>query len=144
MLNITRDLLLVSKLTDDFPCYFLFDKNGIVVKEARTNRILATGNKVNGMYTLTSRRAVALFSIRQQAAAGTLWHQRLGDTNNCVLSLLQSKNKIRVTSSALDLCGVCQMAKSSKLPYSPSTSSANKLFQKVHCDLWGPSSVVSN
>lgn len=122
----------------------MFDKFGVVVKDVRTNKNLETGNKVDNLYTLTSRPAVALFSIQQQATTSTLWHHRLGHANNHVLDLLKSKNKIKVLSSALNLCGVYQMTKSTKLPFSSSTSSTNKIFQKIHCDLWGPTPVISN
>ena len=86
----------------------------------------------------------AFYSTRQQATSGDLWHQRLGHPHTDILQLLV-KNKsivINKTSSSL-LCDACQLGKSCRLPFLSSETVSTKPLERVHCDLWGPSPVVS-
>lgn len=41
------------------------------------------------------------------------------------------------------MCVSCQMAKSSRLPFSASQFVATRPLERIHCDVWGPSPVVS-
>ncbi|KAL1224684.1 Retrovirus-related Pol polyprotein from transposon RE2 [Cardamine amara subsp. amara] len=41
------------------------------------------------------------------------------------------------------MCEACQLGKSSRLPFSDSVYVASRPLERVHCDLWGPSPVVS-
>lgn len=41
------------------------------------------------------------------------------------------------------MCASCQLGKSTRLPFSPSSFVASKLLERIHCDLWGPSQIVS-
>jgi hypothetical protein len=40
------------------------------------------------------------------------------------------------------LCDSCQLGKLSRLPFSCSENSSTGIFDKIHCDLWGPSHVL--
>lgn len=42
------------------------------------------------------------------------------------------------------VCEPCQMGKSSKLPFYTSMSTTLESLDRIHCDLWGPSPIVSN
>jgi len=41
------------------------------------------------------------------------------------------------------LCDSCQLGKLSKLPFSHSEHLSTNVFEKIHCDLWGPAPVLS-
>lgn len=41
------------------------------------------------------------------------------------------------------MCEACKLGKSSRLPFSDSQFSANGPLERIHCDLWGPSPVLS-
>lgn len=41
------------------------------------------------------------------------------------------------------LCDSCQLGTLSKLPFCHSEHSTSSLFEKIHCDLWGPLVVLS-
>jgi hypothetical protein len=49
-----------------------------------------------------------------------------------------------VSNSKVPFCSHCCKAKSHKLPFYPSSSSATVPLQVIHTDLWGPSPVLSN
>jgi transposase InsO family protein len=42
------------------------------------------------------------------------------------------------------ICDSCQMAKSHKLPFEPNPKRAHSPLDLIHCDVWGPSPVISN
>lgn len=50
--EITKSLLSVSKLTDDYPCEFTFDATTVCVKDKRTNNVLSQGSKTKSLYRL--------------------------------------------------------------------------------------------
>lgn len=67
--NITKSLLSVSKLTNDYPCEFTFDSTHVYVKDKTTQHLLCQGRKDKGLYRLNSPQFLAFYSVRQQAAS---------------------------------------------------------------------------
>jgi len=61
------------------------------------------------------------------------------------VQLLKNKGLIDVTGAMKTehLCDSCQLGKLSKLPFSYSEHSSTDVFEKIHCDLWGPAPVLS-
>ena len=47
------------------------------------------------------------------------------------------------SSKANHLCDSCQLVKLSKLCFSSSRHSSSNVFDKIHCNLWGPAPVLS-
>lgn len=87
---------------------------------------------------------VAFYSNRQVAASDMVWHQRLGHANFQVLQLIQTSKAISINkSSTTSVCEPCQMGKSCQLPFYSSASNVMEPLDQLHCDLWGPSPVVS-
>ena len=41
------------------------------------------------------------------------------------------------------ICDSCQLGKLSRLPFSCSKNLSSSIFEKIHCDLWGPVSILS-
>lgn len=64
------------------------------------------------------------------------WHQRLGHPHQ-ILEHLHSKKFISFNShfKSFEVCTSCQMVKSCKLPFFPSTNNTSNPFYKIHCDL---------
>jgi hypothetical protein len=75
--DIKKDLLSVSKLTSNYPLQFEFDGHGFVIKNKTTNRIVATGNRRGGVYTLNGGFA-SFYSHRFRRINTEGWHQWLG------------------------------------------------------------------
>lgn len=71
-----------------------------------------------------------------------IWHYRLGYPSStlqqAILSTVSCSNK-----HVQSVCSSCRLGKSSKLPFSLSTSISHKPLDLIHCDVWGPSPVSS-
>ncbi|GKU95409.1 hypothetical protein SLEP1_g8773 [Rubroshorea leprosula] len=142
--ELKKNLLFVSKFTDENPCVFEFSSNGFVIKDQVTQAVVAKGIRKGQLYALEEEEKHALAAISNKAT-DSIWHQRLGHPNSNVLEALVMKNDIVVSkwTKPSHLCSSCQMGKSCKLPFNKNNERAVALFQKVHCDLWGPSPVQS-
>lgn len=90
-------MLSVSKLTTDDPCYFVFDSNGLKIMNMKTNRVLASGNRLGGLYALDDVREEAYFSNRFQATGEDAWYQRLEHPQARVLLFLKINGFISVS-----------------------------------------------
>ena len=141
--GITKSLLSVSKLTADYPCAIEFDADSVVVKDKQTRQLLTKGTRQKDLYVLENPKFMAFYSHRQQAASGDVWHMRLGHPHHEVLQRLSSNKAVVINKPSRKLCEACQLGKSSRLPFSSSVFVATKPLERVHCDLWGPSPVVS-
>lgn len=142
--SMQKSLLSVSKLCDDFPCGVYFDANAVSVIDLNTQKVVTRGQRREKLYVLEQPDFVAFYSNRQTVAGDLVWHQRLGHANPQVLQLLKTSKAISVNkSSTTSVCEPCQMGKSSQLPFFDSVSSVMEPLDRIHCDLWGPSPVVS-
>nr|CAC37623.1 copia-like polyprotein [Arabidopsis thaliana] len=142
---IQKSLLSVSKLCDDYPCGVYFDANKVCIIDLTTQKVVSKGPRNNGLYMLENSEFVALYSNRQCAASMETWHHRLGHSNSKILQQLLTRKEIQVNKSRTSpVCEPCQMGKSTRLQFFSSDFRALKPLDRVHCDLWGPSPVVSN
>ena len=142
---ITKSLLSVSKLTSDFPCEITFDDQSVMVKDKVTKQLITQGRMHKDLYVLKNIQFQAYYFTRQQAACEKVWHQRLGHANSDILLLL-SRNKAIIfnKASSKTVCDSCHFGKSCKLPFVESDFVSSRPLERIHCDLWGPSTVVSN
>ena len=143
--DIKQSLLSVSKLCDDYPCGVFFDAKQVCVIDLTTQKVVTKGIRRKGLYVLENPNLVALYSNRQREAPESVWHHRLGHANYKILRHLQHSKEITVNKSRSNLiCEPCQMGKISRLQFLPSSSVVLQPLERVHCDLWGASPVVSN
>lgn len=143
--GITKSLLFVSKLTADYPCEFTFDANSVCVKDKATSKVITQGRRHKDLYVLKDSRFQAFYSTRQQATSDCVWHKRLGHTHMEVLQQLSQQSAIVMNKASSRLCcDACHLGKSSNLPFVASLSVSHRPLERIHCDLWGPSPVVSS
>ena len=142
--DIKKNLLSVSQLTSDYPCYFQFDDHGFVIKDLRTHKVLASGSKEAGLYVLRHAPVQVFFSNRFRVVDSTIWHGRLGHPQPRILNFLHHNKLISVNKKSVGLCKSCALSKSCRLPFFPSMNKATAPLAKIHCDLWGPAHVLSN
>lgn len=146
--HLTKNLLSISKLTSDFPLSVTFTNNLITIQNRQTGRVVATGKRDGGLYVLDRGNSDFISALRNKSlrASYDLWHARLGHVNHSVISFLNRKGHLSLTSllPSPSLCNTCQLAKSHRLPYSRNEHRSSHVLDLIHCDLWGPSPVKSN
>ena len=142
--DIKKKLLSVSQLTCDYPCYFLFDNHGFVIKDLRTHQVLASGSKEDGLYVLQHALVKVFFSNRFRVVDSDTWHGRLPHPQPRILQFLNHNKFILMSKKSSSFCQSFALSKSCKLPFFPSANKAIVPLAKIHCDLWGPTLVLSN
>lgn len=141
--DITKSLLSVSKLTREYPCCFEFDCDMVRINDKETKKLLVMGPYRNGLYMLEDPPLKSFYASRQHSASNEVSHRRLGHPHTSILQLLSASKSILVNKSVKTVCEACQLSKSHRLPFTPSTSVSSKLLERIHCDLWGTSPVIS-
>ncbi|KAJ9557137.1 hypothetical protein OSB04_011751 [Centaurea solstitialis] len=141
--RLTKNLLSVSKLTTDYPVDVLLSQPFFTIQDRRMKQPLAQGRCENRLYVLRTK-PYALVATSSRASY-ELWHARLGHINFAVISLLNKQGLLSLTSVLPKpiLCEPCQLSKSHRLPFQDNTKRSSDPSDLVHCDLWGPSPVIS-
>ena len=83
--------------------------------------------------------AAAVSSIPSLA----LWHARLGHISSSRVQQLASRGLLGSVSTKNFDCVSCQLGKQLALPFNTSESISTNIFDLIHSDVWGPSSVSS-
>ena len=70
-----------------------------------------------------------------------LWHKRMGHPPEQILKLIPLVNSSDKLNKA---CEACHRAKHSRNSFALSENVASRIFELVHCDLWGPYNTLSS
>jgi hypothetical protein len=142
--DLKKNLLSVSQLTSQFPVNCEFSDVDFCIKERQTGQPVITGWRKGDLYALSTMPEL-YFSNRFRSGPADIWHQRLGHLHFSTLQLLHNKSLIDVkgTTKYEHVCDSCQFGKLSRLPFFRSEHSSSGIFEKIHCDLWGPAPVLS-
>ncbi|KAG8482677.1 hypothetical protein CXB51_024156 [Gossypium anomalum] len=133
-------------------------RSGTLTQDIKTGIILLKGRMHNGLYQFdlcNSNRfkngnfsatvcAARLKSSVDNGCVFDLWYKRLGHPcNKTVMAILHKNNVAFNTYKMSSICFACQLGKSYKLPFSPSTTTYSAPFELIVPDLWGPTSISS-
>lgn len=83
-------------------------------------------------------------SATHTSSFSDLWHCRLGHISPSRLVLITDPivtNNLRLHNQKP--CSICPLAKQHHLPFPHSEHSSLHAFDIVHCDIWGPNSIIS-
>jgi Integrase core domain/GAG-pre-integrase domain len=139
--SFTTNLLSLSKLLSDNYLLIEFSSQFCVVKDHLTKIVLLQAPLLNGLYTIPHPTPpLALLGV---TASADLWHQRLGHPSQQTTIHVLHSNSLSCSSKTLSFCNNCSMAKSHKLPFNSSSSTASQPLELIHSDLWGPAPVLS-
>ncbi|KAJ0490671.1 putative RNA-directed DNA polymerase [Helianthus annuus] len=145
--NLTRNLLSISRLTNDAPVDVLFSNSFFQIQDRKTAAVLARGTCENGFYVLSQshKSLVASLAVPHLRASFDKWHSRLGHVSFDVISILNKLGQVFVTSllPKPGLCASCQLSKAKRLPFVENNKRSSRVLDLVHCDLWGPSPIPS-
>ena len=103
--------------------------------------MVVTGKR-DGRLSVLERGNSAFISVlknKSLRASYDLWHACLGHVNHSVISFLNKKGHLFLTSllSSPSLCSTCQR-ENHRLPYSRNEHRSSHVLDLIHCDLWGP------
>lgn len=169
VLEIKRNLISVSQLTNDNTVFMEFYSNCCAVKDLKTKKILLQGELNDGLYQLqlppfkpdstsfqpnhqnnfqcfsTKSSSDQLSSVsRISTSQLDLWHRRLGHPSIQVMSqVFKSCNKTLKYNEIPSFCESCKFGKSHALPFNTSTSHAENPLDLIHTDVWGPAPINS-
>ena len=74
-------------------------------------------------------------SVSHDSSALELWHKRMGHPSHRVGKLLPPVNNCK--GSFNKACEICFRAKHPRDKFNLSDNRASRIFEKIHCDLWG-------
>ena len=144
-----HNLLSVQKLIKSNTCEVKFLPTYCIILDSVTQTVKAVGEAKKGLYYLVhttnptswiathSAKIVpspTSFNVSSNTSAST-WHHRLGHTPLANLKLIPD---LSISTTGLQTCVTCPMAKFSDLPFTLSDSYAPDIFHLIHVDTCGP------
>ena len=147
--NLSYNLFSLGQLAE-LGYRIIFDYSGCIVQDPRTGQELGTGPRVGRMFPVDNLRLplVAPVSVAAAAAVSSipslaLWHARLGHASSSRVQQLASRGLLGSVSTENFDCVSCQLGKQPALPFNSSESISTDIFDLIHSNVWGPSSVSS-
>ena len=118
------------------------------MQDPRTGQELGTGPTVGHMFLmdnlclpLVAPVSVAAAVIVSSIPSLALWHARLGHTSSSRIQQLASRGLLGSVSTENFDCVSCQLGKQPAWSFNTSESISSDIFDLIHSDVWGPSSV---
>uniref|UniRef100_A0A7N2LS35 Integrase catalytic domain-containing protein n=1 Tax=Quercus lobata TaxID=97700 RepID=A0A7N2LS35_QUELO len=128
----------------------IFDYSGCIVQDPRTGQELGAGPRIWRMFhvdnlhlPLVAPVSVAAATVVSSVPSLALWHARLGHASSPRVQQLASRGLLGSVSTENFDCVSCQLGKQPALPFNTSESISTDIFDLIHSDVWGPSSVSS-
>ncbi|KAH7560579.1 hypothetical protein JRO89_XS10G0048100 [Xanthoceras sorbifolium] len=102
-----------------------------------TRELIGTGVRRDGLYYFGGAEGDSVQHVSVHNAASTLelWHKRMGHPSEKVVKLLPSVSNLK--GSLNKACEICFRAKHPRDKFPLSDNKATRIFEKIHCDLWG-------
>ncbi|XP_010274487.1 PREDICTED: uncharacterized protein LOC104609798 [Nelumbo nucifera] len=132
------NLISVSQLLEESNCNIQITNKFCVVQDRTSRMAIGAGELREGLYYFKDACS-SKFHKAKVKASYELWHKRIGHPSEKVIKFLPDLN-IR-GGSGNRICGVCLKAKQTRGTFDSSENNAKKIFDLIHCDLWGPYSV---
>lgn len=138
------NLISVTQLIDDMKCFVQFASNICVIQDHQTRKQIGTGERRDGLYFFKQPSTVHAITVDGSCSSSSveLWHRRLGHPSEKVVKSLpffrNSSDKLHKP------CDICPRAKQTRDSFPISDNKASRIFELIHCDLWGPYHTVSS
>ena len=129
--HLSCNLLSVSQLNDNLQTIVTFNSNMCVIQD-QTKALIGMGTGRDGLYYFSKHEMVTAI---EATSALEIWHRRLGHPSEKVIKLFPhvSSNKDHLAKD----CEVCFHAKHHRDVFPLSENKCTRIFEKIHCDLWG-------
>jgi GAG-pre-integrase domain len=141
--SISKPLLSISQLVSDNNVVVEFHSFYCLIKDRETHQVLLQGTLFNGLYTVVSPVSHPR-ALQCDVVPFSTWHHRLAHASSTVLQHIAPLKYLSCKSNNIGVCSSCSQAKSHKLLFLSSKTTVHKPLEIVHCDLWGPSPIISS
>ena len=147
--DLSYNLFSVGQLAE-LGYHIIFDYFGCIVQDLRTGQELGTGPRMGRMFPVKNFRLplvapvfVAIAAAISSVPSFALWHARLGHASSSRVQQLASIGLLGSVSTENFDCVSCRLGKQPALPFNTSELIFTDIFDLIHSDIWGPSSVSS-
>ena len=144
--GLASNLLSVGQLVDN-NCNVNFSRDGCLVQEQVSGKVIVKGPKVGRLFPLQFISSHLSFACNNVLNSYEDWHRKLGHPNSTVLSHLFKTGLLgnkQVICTASVSCPVCKLSKSKTLPFPSGAHRASNCFEMIHSDVWGMSPIASH
>ncbi|WOH00045.1 hypothetical protein DCAR_0519401 [Daucus carota subsp. sativus] len=133
--ELSCNLISVTQLIDDLQCTVQFNDSMCAIQD-HSRMLIGTSIRRDGLYYFDGEASVQHVTTHGSSSILELWHKRMGHPSEKVVKLLPPVNDRK--GSLTKPCEVCFRAKHPRDKFPLSENKASRIFEKVHCDLWGP------
>nr|GMD12880.1 Retrovirus-related Pol polyprotein from transposon TNT 1-94 [Ipomoea batatas] len=138
--HVTGDSTWMTNAKDIFHCHVGLPNGKTVVATQegsdQSREMIGTGVRRDGLYYFKGTDSVQHLTVNGVTTSVDLWHQRMSHPSEKVMKLLPSVGT--AARSFNKACEVCFRAKQPREKFPLSNNRASRIFEKIHCDLWGP------
>ena len=123
-----------------------FDYYWCIVPNPRTGQDLGIDPRVGCIFPMDNLHLppiVAASAVVSSIPSLALWHARLDHVSSSQVEHLASRGLLGSMSTENFDCVSCQLGKQPALPFNTSELISTNIFDFIHYDVWGPSSVSS-
>ena len=99
--------------------------------------LIGAGRLYDGLYAFIVASPTPIKSIAATTTTYELWHEQLGHLSRDRIKLLSSYVS-GINFPISDHCGICPLAKQTRLPFCSSNTNSLAPFDLIHYDIWGP------
>lgn len=107
---ITKNLLSIHKLCQDNDYSVSFDKSSVSVKDRRSNKLVAAGDAIKGLYCLDLNKKSPEANSMVKGSLD-LWHARLGHICEATTRHMINLFQLPVCNKTFTQCSSCAMGK---------------------------------
>lgn len=130
-------LISVSQLIDAANCNVQFTNSLCAIHDQSSRMLIGAGERRDGLYYFRGVPRVKALTI-DGLTPSALWHKRLGHPSDKVLKLVPNIGIISDSKKMNKACDICHRAKQTRDCFPISNHTTTKIFELIHCDLWGP------
>lgn len=131
------NLFSVSSFITSSQLAISFFNGHFIIQDHHLKTTIGKGIRVENLYVLDDNQPYAEF-LTNHISVST-WHNLLGRPSFKVMESLKNQIKCDVfSSSRLEPCSICPLAKQKRLPFVSNSHMSQFSFDLVHCDIWGP------
>ncbi|XP_010473846.1 PREDICTED: uncharacterized protein LOC104753269 [Camelina sativa] len=133
----SSELISLSQLMDENQCVVQLADHFLVVQDRALRTVTGVGKRLGGTFHFRSLEYAASVVIRDEKSF-ELWHNRMGHPVAKVVGLLPGVSLNNSSTFLNKACDTCLRAKQTRLSFPISENKTTKIFELIHCDLWGP------